>query len=141
MPRVGFTTEIRGPFFSRGVRAIKKTQNDAVMEVVMLGEALATQKAQPSPEGMFHTRVYADEHGYFQTGNFSRSIEGRPTKFLHGMVSSNSLYGRWLEGDSSRNVSSRFKGYHLFRKTRDELDKKGRGILLKHISKYTRRFG
>jgi len=30
----------------------------------------------------------------------------------------------WLEGTSSRNQSTGFKGYHLFRKTRAELDKR-----------------
>jgi hypothetical protein len=33
-------------------------------------------------------------------------------------------WSSWLEGTSSRNQSTKFKGYHLFRKTRAELDKR-----------------
>ncbi len=31
------------------------------------------------------------------------------------------LYGPWLEGTSERNRSTRFKGYHLFRLTRQDI--------------------
>lgn len=34
----------------------------------------------------------------------------------------------WLEGTSKRNESSHFKGYHLFAKTRAELEKKAQEI-------------
>lgn len=39
------------------------------------------------------------------------------------------VYGPWLEGTSSRNRSTRFKGYAAFRRAADELRRKADGIL------------
>jgi hypothetical protein len=36
----------------------------------------------------------------------------------------NVIYGPWLEGVSSRNASTRFKGYRTFRRAQQELDAK-----------------
>lgn len=41
-----------------------------------------------------------------------------PAPMIRGVT-----WGPWLEGTSSRNESTRFKGYHLFRKTRQALQK------------------
>ena len=38
------------------------------------------------------------------------------------------IYGAWLEGVSSRNQSSRFRGYSTFRKVTQQLDKAAGGI-------------
>jgi len=46
------------------------------------------------------------------------------------------VYGPWLEGISSRNMTTRFKGYMTFRKTSQELEKKSREV----FNKYLRRF-
>ena len=37
-------------------------------------------------------------------------------------------YGPWLEGSGSRNESTRFKGYHGFRRAGQELDRQAREI-------------
>ena len=42
-----------------------------------------------------------------------------PAPMIRGVT-----WGPWLEGTSKRNESTRFKGYHLFRKTRQELNKR-----------------
>ena len=34
------------------------------------------------------------------------------------------VYGAWIEGTSSRNQASQFKGYGLFRKTKEWLEKR-----------------
>jgi len=50
-------------------------------------------------------------------------------------------WGPWLEGTSSRNSSTRFKGYHLFRKTRQELDKRAPEIGQRELDKILPRLG
>lgn len=48
------------------------------------------------------------------------------------------VYGAWLEGDSSRNQTSRFKGYRIFQKTqtrvRREAPAMAAEIMAKHIA-------
>lgn len=59
------------------------------------------------------------------TGSFSRSImtkdykQGRTITADYPQI----LYGPWLEGTSTRNASTRFKGYRMFRQTRAWLRK------------------
>ena len=92
--------------------------------------------AQPEPEGLFHSRAYALAHHYFQTGHYARSINGQMVSSLHGLITdSNVVYGPWLEGIGSRNQTTRFKGYSIFRKTRDKLQGMVPGILLKQVKK------
>lgn len=50
-------------------------------------------------------------------------------------------WGPWLEGTSRRNDSTRFKGYHLFRKTRQELQRKAPEIAEQELAKYLPRMG
>src|SRR5688500_15489716 len=38
------------------------------------------------------------------------------------------VYGPWLEGIGSRNNTTRFKGYHAFRKAADALDRRIEGM-------------
>lgn len=40
------------------------------------------------------------------------------------LTDSGVVYGPWLEGTSSRNQATRFKGYHSFRITKNEVDQK-----------------
>jgi hypothetical protein len=50
-------------------------------------------------------------------------------------------WGPWLEGTSQRNSSTRFKGYHLFRKTRQELQKMAPDIGQAELDKIMPRLG
>lgn len=47
----------------------------------------------------------------------------------------------WLEGISRRNQSTRFKGYHLFRRTRLELDRQAGEIADRELQKYLPQLG
>ena len=44
------------------------------------------------------------------------------------VIHDGTAYGPWLEGVSSRNQSSRFKGYHMFRLVTQQLDRSAGGI-------------
>jgi len=50
-------------------------------------------------------------------------------------------WGPWLEGTSKRNESTRFKGYHLFRKTRQELQRRAPEIGQAELDKVMPRLG
>jgi hypothetical protein len=131
---VGIEVRLKGEFFRAGMAPVMDSLNDAVNEVMLTGEREAKLQAQPGPGGAFHTRSYAQAHGYFQTGHYNRSINGRMVGSMHGIISdSNVVYGPWLEGTSSRNQATRFKGYSIFRKTRDKLDRLTAGIVTKHV--------
>ena len=136
----GFEVKVSGPLFTHGSGAVREGLHDAVNELMLRAEREATQMAQPAPGGVFHTREYAAAHGYFQTGHYSRSINGRMVSNLHGVVSdSGVVYGSWLEGTSSRNTSTRFKGYSIFRKTRQKIESMVDGVLRKHVGSIARR--
>ena len=47
----------------------------------------------------------------------------------------------WLEGTTRRNQTTRFKGYHLFRKTRVRLDREATGIAERELEKYLAEIG
>ena len=50
-------------------------------------------------------------------------------------------WGPWLEGTSKRNSSTRFKGYHLFRQTRQALQKLAPEIGQAELDKVIGRIG
>lgn len=50
-------------------------------------------------------------------------------------------WGPWLEGTSERNRSTRFKGYHLFRKTRQQLQQMAPDIGQAELDKLMSRIG
>ena len=127
--------KISGPFFQHGPKPVLDALHGAVQETVLEGEKHAVTMAQPRDRGgVFHSGAYAAGHGYKQTGHYARSIHGAMQGSLHGVISdSNVVYGPWLEGVSSRNDASRFKGYGIFRKTRDKLQRLSGVILEKYI--------
>lgn len=131
---------LKGPVFSPTGPDVGDSIRDTITEIVLTGEREARLMAQPSPAGLFRSREYAAAHGYFQTGHYNRSINGRVTDSMHGMIAdSNVVYGPRLEGVSSRNQSTRFKGYAIFRKTAQKLQGLAGGILKKHMDKLTAR--
>ena len=49
------------------------------------------------------------------------------------------VYGPWLEGVSSRNNTSRFKGYHVFRQTLQRMEKQAESIAEQSINEAVRK--
>jgi hypothetical protein len=75
---------------------------DEVREVTDEASRLAQDVLQPG-------------HGV-RTGEYKSTIHGAITDSMHGEITDgNAAVGAWLEGVSSRNEISRFKGYHHFR--------------------------
>jgi hypothetical protein len=59
-----------------------------------------------------------------------------PAPMIRGVT-----WGPWLEGTSKRNSSTRFKGYHLFRRTRQELQRRAPAIGQAELDKIMPRLG
>lgn len=49
------------------------------------------------------------------------------------------VYGPWLEGDGSRNVTTRFKGYHTMRKVGSEINSQAESIAEEELRPYLER--
>ena len=141
------TVRASGPFFRLGAGPVLDSLHDAIVDTTMKGEGLAVAMAQPRERGgSFHSGAYAAAHGYKQTGHYARSIHGVVAGSIMGLgeganryqgvvVDSNVVYGPWLEGVSSRNQATRFKGYAIFRRTRDKLQGLAQQILRYHVDK------
>lgn len=55
---------------------------------------------------------------------FENNVEVDRVADGHLVHADNVIYGSWLEGTSSRNQTTRFKGYHLFRRATQEVGRR-----------------
>ncbi len=70
------------------------------------------------------------------TGYYDSKIVVQRRSMYRGIWDSNVVYGGWLEGVTSRNRTTRFKGYHTFRLVKQSLDKDSRRIVAPAIARY-----
>lgn len=72
------------------------------------------------------------------TGRYIPSVKltGAVSNFTIG---TSIIYGAWIEGTGSRNETTRFKGYHTFRRTTQQLDAKATSIAERTIIPYVGR--
>lgn len=104
--------DVRGPMFDgRDVPIMNRFFTDAKKLVTDAGETELRKRAWKRPQ--HPTGSFA---GAITTKDFAK---GKTIMADYPQV----LYGPWLEGTSSRNSSTRFKGYKLFRLTRNWLRK------------------
>ena len=78
-------------------------------------------------------------HGNFQAN--LHVIQNGPQATIPAPMISGVTWGPWLEGTSKRNESTRFKGYHLFRKTRQELQKRAPDVGQAELDKIMPKLG
>lgn len=98
-----------GPFFTLGVTPVLESMHRSVDELANEG-AIQVQQQLTSGHGVL-------------TGEYRSGIHGQMTDSMHGGVSDgNAIIGSWLEGTNSRNHSTRFKGYGIFRKALQRLN-------------------
>ena len=140
MTRIGMSVKADGPLFRKGNAILQQGVQDAIQELVEIGEQRLDEQARPRPGGVYLS-VAAAQPGKASTGNYRRNINGFVKRMVGIITDGGVIYGPWLEGTSSRNQSTRFKGYAMFRRTRDWLQGKAKGVAEKHAKRIARKMG
>ncbi len=107
----GVTVTTTGPLFDgRAVRAVDRLADDAT-EVV-------------ADQGVTDVRQFLDSVLRNPTGFYQSRIQTEQKTRTRSLVTdSQVVYGPWLAGVSSRNRTSRFKGYAHWRRVAQQLQK------------------
>jgi hypothetical protein len=77
-------------------------------------------------------------------GNFASALHAKVSGAearIPGPMITGFTWSPWLEGNSKRNNSTRFKGYRLFRKTAEDLRKKAAGVGERVLRRYIGQIG
>lgn len=127
MPVGSMQVKLRGPVLNgQAPPIIKEALKGAIGDLTAEGERKVKLQLFPG-------------HGLV-TGNYRRSIHGEVSSSFHGRIHDSSVvYGPWLEGVSSRNQRTRFKGYAMFRNARQQLDRIARAVLQNRVSQALQR--
>ena len=134
---VDVTTQ--GPLFTgMAAREMKKAVQGGIRELVQKGEQRLAEQLRPRPAGVYLSVGQAGQ-GKASTGNYRRNISTEFKSMSAIIHDGNVVYGPWLEGVGSRNQSTRFKGYGVYRKTASELQKISRGIMEAHARRWARK--
>lgn len=135
------TVTRKGPWFDRLPKEHVRRVADKVMQEVMeAGEARLNTILRPRPAGVFLSLEQAGRARY-STGNYRRNLNSR-MEAGEGILSDGGvIYGPWLEGTSSRNQTTRFKGYFSFRQTGQWMQKQVRKIGQRVASRYMGQVG
>lgn len=86
-------------------------------------DALRDMERTGAEAGAKIVRTHLDSVLRNPTGRYERSIGVKTTSRGADFTDGGVVYGPWLEGTSSRNTRSRFKGYAAFRWARQQLDR------------------
>lgn len=97
-----------GPFFSPGAPALTREF------IKRAGGAVAD--ATHRKVNAFQSLLFR-YHASAPTGYAHRSVQTLAMGDHHVVTDSGIVYGAWLEGVGSRNATTRFKGYAIFRRT------------------------
>ena len=136
MPDIDMTMQARGPLFRKSNQIVDKVSRGFLQYAVELGEERLKEQANPKPMGVFLS-VQEARPNQDSRGNYSRNIQGEVTSNTAAYISDGGVtYGSWLEGTSSRNNTTQFKGYALFRKTSTWLQKE----VYKHRKRFEREY-
>ena len=139
-PGLRISIDNEGPIFRNDATGkITKAVEDTIEENVNFAESTLHTFATMRPRGVFLSPAQAGRRA--SQGHYVGNIHGRRTG-LFGRVDDNKVeYGPWLEGTSSRNQTTRFKGYHLWRRTQQMIEKRLPGILQKKLGRAIKELG
>ncbi len=112
-------SRVSGPFFNFHASAVDEASRQYVKEMTKEGEAKVEAEIRPG-------------HG-FLTGAYKSTITGEIKESKLGIIDDSdewkmAIRGKWLEGVTSRNQSTQFKGYHMWRKATAHLKKISRQV-------------
>jgi len=135
----GVKVELKGPIFSKmASHEVKSMMRGIIQELISTGEERLQKILRPRPGGVYLSIAEAGKRA--SKGNYRRNVRSEMRGSLHGVIDdSNCVYGPWLEGTSSRNQTTRFKGYSSFRKTGQWLQKQAPKIANAHTARFARK--
>ncbi len=131
-----------GPLFNKGAgnRIMRSGVGGAVKELTEMGEQRLDQMLRLRPAGVYLS-VHEAKPGQASKGNYRNNLHAS-VRGLEGRIDDGGvIYGPWLEGTSSRNQSTRFKGYASFRRTAQRLEKQKPRVVEWYMRKTVRRLG
>lgn len=109
------TMKTRGPWFNGRARHILNNfADDAEKEV--------------ADEGLDILQRHMHTSFRHPTGYYESHVRVRTRGPMHEISDGGVVYGPWLEGVGSRNKSTRFKGYWLYRRAGSALERKAENI-------------
>tara|TARA_Y100000310_G_scaffold50965_1_gene47026 strand:- start:2512 stop:2961 length:450 start_codon:yes stop_codon:yes gene_type:complete len=133
----GLTTNITtsGPLANKRLGKLTRgAARGALRQLVEMGEQRLAEQFRARPAGVFLSVAEADK-GKATKGHYLRNIHGE-VKPSYGRIHDSGVeYGPWLEGTSSRNATTRFKGYHVWRKTKQWLQEQVKPVLRKRVQR------
>lgn len=128
MANLRLEVETTGPFFTgQYQKELHAFLDEAKAEVAQLGVDRIRQRIGARAK---------DPSGYYAAHIQTELVK----PFNDQLITDGGVrYGPWLEGTSSRNATTRFKGYHIFRQTRAWLRKTATPIFQSRINEFVNR--
>lgn len=115
------TMEAKGPLFDGSAKNIINIAINALeRDIANAGVKKLQEMLRPSPGGVLKSSTEAGRD--VSTGEYRKSIHSLVSNMLVEIEDDGAVYGPWLEGESSRNSTTRFKGYASFRKVKQWLE-------------------
>ena len=118
-----------GPFFDDRVHRAFDDYTDTLEEEM-------AEWAERHIKRTYH-REFKEPTGYYESNVRIHSVGGDTEVWDGGEAGP--VYGPWLEGVGSRNRTTRFKGYHAFRKAANALERRasemGERVLVRFINR------
>lgn len=102
---------------------------------------LDASKRAVADEGVQHLHEFVMDKTGRATGHYQSELMTSTLRFNDIRIHDPVVYGPWLEGTSKRNRDTRFKGYHLWRKTRQYLRERAPEIAREKFREYADRIG
>ena len=129
---VSIDTSTSGPLFDgRATEVLFRWLDKSKIDVAERGIDLLMERALKMDKTGRSTGHYA--------GTFRRQSVSSYNDQL--ITDGGIVYGPWLEGESKRNNSTRFKGYHQFRRTRLQLRREAKDIAQAELDRYIEELG
>jgi hypothetical protein len=122
--RVNVTVTQKGAIFNASA-----TKAAATRMVTGINEAIAQ-------EGVNRVKSRLGQVLQNPTGYYESRIQTKRGTTYRGVWDGGVIYGGWLEGVSSRNKTTRFKGYHVFRDIQQQLAKDKERIAQPLVTKF-----
>ena len=137
---ISATVSVTGPLFTNGSKKVHEVAQGVISDLVELGTERLDQMLRPRPAGVYLS-VQEAQKGKASTGHYRRNIHPM-VKDLYGRIDDGGVvYGPWLEGVSSRNQTTRFKGYASFRRTAQFMRKQVRAIMQRRMGRAIQELG